>query len=253
MDGDKIGRVVWRDLFAADRSRAVSFCEDLTGWTFVTEHARDFAWGGGEKDFVLAISENEAGAGFVETPDGLRDGWVPYVEVTDVDATAEMAARVGGIVVKEPFDVPGVGRNCLLSDPFGTYVGISQSRHAFPVPKGLFGVDCYLTEATVFPGDFYARVFRWIFSTASLGNPGATVTTLSGEEVAEHIGSNADLSARSAWVPTVKVSDVSVARTLAEASGATRLDLHDGVSASASRLFFRDPGGVAFSLSREPA
>ena len=85
------------------------------------------------------------GAGIAETPEGLDDGWIAYVEVSDVDATAVRAAALGGEIVRPPFDVPGVGRNALLRDPLGALVGLSLSRHDFPVPKRQFGEELYLS------------------------------------------------------------------------------------------------------------
>lgn len=134
MSGDKSGQIVWHDLFSTDRQRSMIFYERVAGWSFAVEHATDFAWGGGEVDFVLAKLGDEAGAGFVETPNGMSDGWIAYVEVPDVDAATGRMERLGGEVVRPSFDVPGVGRNALARDPLGALIGISQSQHTFPTP-----------------------------------------------------------------------------------------------------------------------
>lgn len=135
MTADKIGRIVWHDLFSSDRQRSMAFYRRVAGWTYVTEHATDFAWGGGEKDFVLALLDGEAGAGFAETPNALPDGWTAYVEVADVDASITTAERLGGTIIRRPFEVPGVGRNALIRDPLGALIGLSLSRHDFPAPR----------------------------------------------------------------------------------------------------------------------
>ncbi|MEM9670742.1 MAG: VOC family protein [Pseudomonadota bacterium] len=96
MNADRTGRIVWHDLFSDDRPRSMEFYRRILGWRYKTEHATDFAWGGGEKDFVLALLDGEAGAGFVETPPSLTNGWIAYVEVRDVDAAAAIAAKLGG-------------------------------------------------------------------------------------------------------------------------------------------------------------
>ena len=73
MIADKTGRVVWHDLFTDNAGLSRSFYEGVAGWRYLTEHATDFAWGGGEKDFILALSGDVAGAGFVERHDRQGD------------------------------------------------------------------------------------------------------------------------------------------------------------------------------------
>ena len=150
MNTEKVGRIVWHDLFTRDISVSKKFYQDVAEWRFITEHATDFAWGGGEKDFVLALSGDEAGSGFVDSPDGPYTGRVPYVEVEDVDAAAELALDLDGVILKPPFEVPGVGHNCLLRDPLGALIGICLSRHAFPAPTKQFGLERYVTNREIF-------------------------------------------------------------------------------------------------------
>ena len=161
MATDKIGQIVWHDLFTADRPRSMAFYESLADWQYAIEHATDFAWGGGQKDFVLALGGGEAGAGFAETPPGFENGWIAYVEVGDVDAAATLAETLGGIVLRPPFEVPGVGRNALIGDPLGAVIGLSLSRHGFPAPRRQFGQELYLTDGAPFPETFYAKLFDW--------------------------------------------------------------------------------------------
>ncbi|MDC0660794.1 VOC family protein, partial [Leisingera sp. SS27] len=153
MLASKTGRIVWHDLFTPDRTRAMDFYRQAAGWRYQTEQAADFAWGGGEKAFVLALLDGEAGAGFAETPPGLQDGWIPYAEVSDVDAAAAQAEDRGGDILRSPFEVPGVGRNALLRDPLGALLGISLSRHSFPAPARQFGPEIYLSNGAGFPAE----------------------------------------------------------------------------------------------------
>ena len=106
----KLGRIVWHDLFTPDTEAAKEFYASIADWRFTVEHATDFAWGGGERDFILALSDDEAGAGFVGPPHGRFSGWVPYVEVADVDDAALRAKKLKGSVEKPTYEVPGVRR-----------------------------------------------------------------------------------------------------------------------------------------------
>lgn len=213
MTAGKEGRIVWHDLFTSDRQQSMLFYERVAGWTYKVEQATDFAWGGGKKDFVLAVLDNEAGAGLVETPPGLKDGWIPYVEVHDVDETAKLAEALGGGVVRPPFDVPGVGRNALLRDPLGARFGISLSRHEFPAPRRLFGPDVYVGKSTTFPERFYARLFDWkaASSTVREGEANAILAP-SGERVAVSLVGLAITDLQPGWTPSLNVANPDAAR-----------------------------------------
>lgn len=225
----------------------MSFYGRVAGWNYVREHARDFAWGGGDKDFVLALLEDEAGAGFTETPQGLVDGWVPYVEVTDVDVTATLAAGLGGTIVRQPFKVPGVGRNCLLRDPLGAYVGISLSRHGFPVPRRQFGVECYLSAAKAIPIEFYVHVFDWEVSE-SLHGQMSFVTSSLGEDVAVHVVEDALPDSRASWIPSIRAADLDTAMADAKVLGGEVVKLDPKGAGEIGHAVLRDPNGAVFAL-----
>ena len=74
MTTDKRGRMICHELITKYLKRSMDFYGHVAGWTYVTEHATDCAWGGGEKGFVLALRDNEAGAGITDTPPNLLDG-----------------------------------------------------------------------------------------------------------------------------------------------------------------------------------
>lgn len=200
----KLGRIVWHDLFTPDTEAAKEFYASIADWRFTVEHATDFAWGGGERDFILALSDDEAGAGFVGPPHGRFSGWVPYVEVADVDDAALRAQQLKGSVEKPPFEVPGVGRNCVLRDPAGALIGICLSRHTFPAPTVQFGVECYLTGSVDFPEDFYHGLFDW--RLISTGGSNIERVTLSGKDIALRCSDDTHTESQASWVPSIRVN-----------------------------------------------
>ncbi len=249
MTVDKAGRIVWHDLFTTDRQRAMAFYKRVAGWNYKTERATDFAWGGGEQDFVLALSGDEAGAGFVEVPPELRRGWVAYVEVHDVDATAAHAAKLGGTIVRQPFEVPGVGRNALLRDPLGALVGTSLSRHNFPAPQRQFGVEVYLSDATTFPEAFYAQLFNWKLASLGLEPLGAAaVVGPSGEDVAVHLSAKPPNGEQAIWIPSLRVHHAETALRDAEELGAISFSNVPSESAQQYSALLRDPDGASLCL-----
>jgi hypothetical protein len=47
-----------------------------------------------------------------------------YIAVDDVDARCKKAAASGGKVMREPFDIPNVGRIAILTDSRGVAIGL---------------------------------------------------------------------------------------------------------------------------------
>lgn len=243
----RTGHVVWHDLFASDRQGAMAFYERVAGWTYRTEHATDFAWGGGPRDFVLALSGDEAGAGFVETSPDLTTGWIAYVEVRDVDASATRAEELGGAVVRQPFEVPGVGRNALLRDPLGALVGISLSKHGFPVPRRQFGAEVYVSGSPGFPQAFYDPLFGWTLKPPRSGTPDDhAVVGRSGDVVALHLSQAVPRSERAIWAPSLKVASQEEALRTAGKLGAKPVVPPRSAMRRCSLL--EDPQGASFCL-----
>jgi len=50
---------------------------------------------------------------------GEPSAWMAYFAVSDADAAASKAARLGATVVMPPTDIPDVGRFSIISDPQG--------------------------------------------------------------------------------------------------------------------------------------
>ncbi|MEL6915206.1 MAG: VOC family protein [Pseudomonadota bacterium] len=248
MTRSKASQIVWHDLFTPDRARSMAFYERVAGWDYLVERATDFAWGGGEKDFVLALAGDEAGAGFAETPPNEEDGWIAYLEVRNVDAAVERVGALGGAILRQPFDVPGVGRNALVRDPLGARLGLSLSRHDFPTPRGQFGPEIYLSRGDAFPEAFYAELFGWreapgqgAAHRASLGPSGDLVAVSS---TAPWLGEPG-----AAWVPRLTVASVAEACRAAEASGGRRTGEDAGQTGAAPFTLLTDPTGTPFALS----
>lgn len=205
MTEDKTGQIVWHDPFSKDVRLSKSFYEGVAGWRYVVEHATDFVWGGGEKDVILALSGDEAGTGFIEPHDRQATGWVPYVEVLDVDAAAVLARDLGGKVEKAPFEVPGVGRNCLLRDPLGALVGICLSRHTFPRPTKQFGSERYVTQSKEFPIRFYQELFAWSILRSNERDIDTQSIMLERSQIGSRVMIELHSDIQAMWLPSVRV------------------------------------------------
>ncbi|WP_339692304.1 VOC family protein [uncultured Parasphingorhabdus sp.] len=248
MNAEKIGRIIWHDLFSSDRDGSMEFYRRVAGWHYETEHATDFAWGGGEKDFILALLDDEAGAGIAQTPEAFPNSWIAYVEVADVDASCSQAEKLGGTIVRKPFEVPGVGRNALVIDPAGALIGLALSRHNYPAPTRQFGPEIYLSGQSEFPAGFYFELFDWTLAPQSDGTDGdRRVIGPSSTEIARYVLEGSE-KAQSVWLPGVRVADAQSAAREAKLQGAHLFGDRPSKGSESNLLLMRDPDGASIYL-----
>ena len=111
------GHFHWNELATRDVERARKFYADTLGWTF---EAMPMA----EGTYLIASADGEPVAGITETDDGgAPEGWMSYIAVDDVDARVKKAVQAGAKVMQPAFDIPGVGRIVILTEPGGAAIG----------------------------------------------------------------------------------------------------------------------------------
>ena len=111
------GHFHWNELATRDVARAQKFYGDTLGWTF---EAMPMA----EGTYLIASADGEPVAGITETDDGgAPEGWMSYIAVDDVDARVKKAVQAGAKVMQPAFDIPGVGRIVILTEPGGAAIG----------------------------------------------------------------------------------------------------------------------------------
>jgi uncharacterized protein len=111
------GDFIWYELMTSDADAAQAFYGGLIGWTFKDS-------GNPDMDYRLfSAGATEVGGVMPLTPEMLSGGahpaWIGYIGVDNVDATADAIKATGGSIHMEPWDVPGVGRLCMVADPQG--------------------------------------------------------------------------------------------------------------------------------------
>jgi predicted enzyme related to lactoylglutathione lyase len=112
------GDFIWYELMTTDPEGAKAFYEAVVGWA-IGDAAPEF------KGYrMIARSDGGSAGGLLPiTPDmqehGAKPGWLGYINVADVDATAASLRSAGGKVWMEPFDIPGIGRIAMVTDPQG--------------------------------------------------------------------------------------------------------------------------------------
>ncbi len=113
------GRFVWYDLMSTDPAASIAFYKEVVGWDTT-------AWSGdgGDRAYMMWTNGDCLIGGVMQLPPeaveaGSSPHWLAYIYTPDVDATAQQAVELGGVVMMPPQDIPGVGRFAILLDPQG--------------------------------------------------------------------------------------------------------------------------------------
>ena len=115
------GMFHWNELMTRDAAQAKDFYGKTLGWTF-----EDMPMGEGMTYTIIKAGDAMAG-GMMEMQgsgfEGVPVHWMGYVAVDDVDKRVDALKQAGGAVMREPFDVEGVGRIAIVADPGGAVQG----------------------------------------------------------------------------------------------------------------------------------
>ena len=115
------GSFYWNELMTRDGEAAKRFYEATLGWTFEAMEAD-----GGPVTYWVAKVGDESVAGIFQLDkddEETSEGWFSYVAVKDLSTALARATSEGGEVVREPWDVPGVGRIAIVNDNAGNSMG----------------------------------------------------------------------------------------------------------------------------------
>jgi predicted enzyme related to lactoylglutathione lyase len=116
------GKVHWNELATREVDKAVAYYTDICGWEF---EAVDMGMG----LYHVGNLNGVPTAGIFDMSDmpGMEElpaHWMAYLAVTDLDASLASTKAHGGAVVRDPFEVPGVGRMAVVSDPGGAVLSL---------------------------------------------------------------------------------------------------------------------------------
>jgi predicted enzyme related to lactoylglutathione lyase len=118
------GMIVWNELNTHDAKKACDFYSSLLGWQFEeiprAEGIYRIAKYGGYR--VAGVFEMKG-----EQFEGVPPHWIAYIEVDDIDKRVAAAKQAGAQMIREPFDVEGVGRIAVLRDAVGALIAWVKS------------------------------------------------------------------------------------------------------------------------------
>ncbi|HEX8905102.1 MAG TPA: VOC family protein, partial [Longimicrobiaceae bacterium] len=113
---DELRALGWSELATNDAAKAKEFYGGVFGWEGDTQNMG--------MEYTVFRGPTGMVAGMYEiTPEmaGMHPSWLPYFVVDDAEASVEKARSLGATILKEPADIPGVGRFALLQDPQGAF------------------------------------------------------------------------------------------------------------------------------------
>lgn len=116
------GSIHWSELVSADVEGSKKFFSEIAGWTINTMPMPN-------GDYNICMVDGAPVAGImgvdqIQADHDVQPHWMTYIAVADVDAAAKSVSSTGGTLIREPFDIPGVGRIAIVMDPGQGVCGI---------------------------------------------------------------------------------------------------------------------------------
>ncbi|MBP8930097.1 MAG: VOC family protein [Paracoccus sp.] len=251
------GKPCWFEL-ATDKgalAAATTFYSTVFGWNFADAGMEGMT-------YHLASLDGDMIAGAMEMPAdvvGMPPAWMIYLDVDDIDAAAVKIRSLGGMIFREPADVPGTGRFAIAADPQGAAFGLLEPAPMDPNPPVEAGawnqrkdghgnwIELMSTDpATGF--DFYAALFGWTRSRAVDMDGMGTYQLFAwqGTDIGGMMGlGNAP---QPCWLPYFGVNGVKAAMTRITDAGGTVLHGPVEVPGPAHIAVIRDPQGAHFAI-----
>jgi predicted enzyme related to lactoylglutathione lyase len=253
-NADIRGRFIWHELVTTDPEAAATFYSKVVPWKTQDSGLPSYTlWMAGKTQIGGLTGLPESGAG---TP----PHWIIYIATPDVDATVADAESLGGKVVKEPTDIPNMGRFAVMTDPQGATFAVytppgpppEGSEGAKPGPGEFTWHELATTDAEA-ALEFYTELFGWekgeghdmggMGTYHLINHQGAQVGgvyNLQGAATPAH------------WLSYVQVADCSKATDVAKGAGARVLNGPMEVPGGSWITMLEDPQGGSFAVVEPP-
>lgn len=120
----RTGLIKWADLTVDNAEQVVDFYQAVVGWNAVGLPVED------REDFLMTHPETgDPTAGICHQAgslEGLPQQWLVYVTVDDLDDSIEACGSNGGKVVFGPRESETMGRWCVVEDPAGAVMALTE-------------------------------------------------------------------------------------------------------------------------------
>ena len=251
---NKHGEFIWYELLTPDSDASKAFYDSVVGWSIGAKPE-------GDMDYRMIQAPDGAVGGVMQLnadmiAGGAKPTWLGYFGVDDVDAAVASITAAGGKVHLPAFDMPGVGRIAMVSDPQGVpfYVmrGASDGTSTAYSRHGLGHVSWneLLTPDDAAALAFYDKQLNIKKVGAMPMGAMGDYSFISNSEGGEAIGAvmKAPPGAPSAWSFYFRVSDIEAAKHTIEQSGGKVAHGPMEVPGGEMVLQASDPHGARFGL-----
>ena len=246
-----LGSFVWCELMTTDTAAAESFYKKVVGWTSVPF---------GPSYTVFNGAAGSGVGGVMKLPDsakqmGVPPHWIMYLGTPNVDDTAMRIASLGGRVLRQPEDIPNVGRFAIVQDPFGAAFALLTPKPAPGAPerkRGGVGDFSWFELYTPNPEGawkFYETLFGWEKTSAmDMGEMGTYQMFGRGGGIPNGGIMKPPPGAPAAWMPYAMVKDAKAAAATAAANGGKIVNGPMEVPGGDWIAQGMDPQGAMFSV-----
>lgn len=122
-DNSQVGKIGWIDMTVDDADGLRDFYTSVVGWETEAVSMGDYS------DYSMTLpASGEAVSGICHARGGNADlpgGWLIYITVADVEASAAACTANGGELLVAPKGLAG-GRFCVIRDPSGATAALYQ-------------------------------------------------------------------------------------------------------------------------------
>lgn len=244
------GNFAWFELMTKDHNAAIEFYTQVVGWTAIP-------FSPSQHDYMMWAGSQGPMGGTMSLPcelveRGVPPHWTSNVVVEDLKQAVETVQRLGGRILKDPEEVPGVGSFAVIMDPQGATLNLytpasPMQAHNLELPGEVCW--CELMTSDMPAGfDFYAEVFGWEKNGGMDMGPmgeyrfyGPKGKTLGGMF-------KAPPGAPSCWIYYIHVADLDASLARAKALGAQLVHGPQVVPGGDRIVQMIDPQGAHFAL-----
>ena len=201
IDNYEPGMFCWIELATNDAAAAKAFYTAVFGWT-----PNDIPIPDGSVYTLLQVDGHDLGALYENKQH--PPAWNSYVNVANVDESAQRAQEGGANVIAPPFDVMDVGRMAVIADPTGASLCLWQrGRSIGATIRGDFNTLCWnelMTPDIERAREFYKGLFGWNLKVS----PEYTEIDLGSTGIGGMMQLTPEMQgAPTAWTPYICVAD----------------------------------------------
>jgi uncharacterized protein len=251
------GRFVWHEFLAKDEKKAIAFYTDVAGWT--TQPFPE-----GAHDYTMWVGSQGPLGGVMRLPEeaekmGTPPNWMGHVQVENVDAAAAKVKSLGGNVLREPADIPTVGRFAIIADPQGGIVSMFKPNSPMNLhDTSKAGEICWnelMTSDSSAAFNFHSQIFGWkILQEMDMGPMGTyRIFGVDGKQLGGMMTVPPGTPMPTMWFYYIETPSLDSALTRAKGKGAQVMNGPMDVPGGGRIAQLMDSQGAAFALHQSPA